>query len=54
MSLLSSVLRFAKTPQGRRALEQAGRYARSPQGRARIDQVRNLAARRQQGRKPPR
>jgi hypothetical protein len=54
MNLISRVIRLAKTPQGRRALEQAGRYARSPQGRARIEQVRNLAARRPPGRKPPR
>jgi hypothetical protein len=53
MSLISSVLRFAKTPQGRRALEQAGRYAKSPKGQARIDQVRKLASRRQGG-NPPR
>jgi hypothetical protein len=40
MTLLNRLLRFAKSPQGRRAMSQAGRYARSPQGRAHLDAVR--------------
>jgi hypothetical protein len=52
MPLFTQVIRFAKSPQGRRAIAQAGRYARSPEGRARLEQVRRqFAARRQ---RPPR
>jgi hypothetical protein len=52
MPLFTQVIRFAKSPRGRRAIAQAGRYARSPEGRARLDQVRRqIAARRQ---RPPR
>jgi hypothetical protein len=46
MPLINSVLRLARSPQGRRVLSQAGRYARSPEGRAKIDQLRKVAARR--------
>jgi hypothetical protein len=52
MNLISRVIRLAKTPQGRRALEQAGRYARSPQGRARLEQVRKLTSSRSRGNRP--
>jgi hypothetical protein len=55
MRLFGSIMRFARSPQGRRMLSQAGRYARSPEGRARIDQVRRqLAARRKGGAARPR
>ncbi len=40
MKLMTTILRFAKSPQGRRAMSHAGRYARSPQGRAHMDAVR--------------
>jgi hypothetical protein len=50
MPLFSQVIRFAKSPQGRRAIAGAVAYARSPAGRARIDQVRRqVAARRGRG-----
>jgi hypothetical protein len=40
MSLINRIMRFAKTPQGRRAISHAGRYARSPQARRHLDSVR--------------
>jgi hypothetical protein len=40
MSLISKLARFARSPQGRAAFDQARRYAQSPQGRAKIDQAR--------------
>jgi hypothetical protein len=49
MSLISSALRLARSPQGRRALAQASRYARSPETRAKIDQVRRQVAARRGG-----
>jgi hypothetical protein len=51
MSLISSIVRLASTPQGRRIVAQAGRYARSPEGRARIEQVRRQIVNRQAGRR---
>ena len=48
-ALIARVVRFARSPAGRRAASQAMRYARSPQGREKIAQTRQrLAA----GRKP--
>jgi hypothetical protein len=52
MPLFSQIVRFAKSPQGRRAIAQASRYARSPEGRARIEQVRRQVAARRKARKP--
>ena len=52
MPLFSQIVRFARSPQGRRAIAQAGRYARSPEGRARIEQVRRQVAARR-GPRPP-
>jgi hypothetical protein len=49
MPLINSVLRLARSPQGRRVLSQAGRYARSPEGRAKIDQIRRQVASRRGG-----
>jgi hypothetical protein len=54
MPLFAQLVRFARSPQGRRAIAQAGRYARSPEGRARIDQVRRQVAARRKARKPVR
>jgi len=54
MPLFAQIVRFAKSPQGRRAIAQASRYARSPEGRARIEQVRRGVAARRQARKPAR
>ena len=54
MSLISSAVRFARSPQGRRLIAQAGRYARSPEGRARLEQVRRQIAARRSTRTPPR
>jgi hypothetical protein len=44
MSLLNRIMRFARSPEGRRMVSEAGRYARNPQGRRRIDQVRRQLA----------
>ncbi len=53
MSLMSTIARFARSPQGRRAAAAAMAYTQSPKGRARIEQARRqLAAR--GGRRPPR
>ena len=47
MSLMNTLARFARSPQGRKLVGQAKRYARSPEGRAKVDQVRRqIAARR--------
>ncbi|MBE2319275.1 hypothetical protein DVA67_025080 [Solirubrobacter sp. CPCC 204708] len=47
MPLLNTLMKFARTPQGRRAMNRAMSYARSPQGRKQIAQVqRQLSARR--------
>ncbi|HET9736826.1 MAG TPA: hypothetical protein VFP78_01800 [Solirubrobacteraceae bacterium] len=54
MNLISRVMRFARSPQGRRMISQAGRYARSPEGRARLDQARRQIAARRKGPARPR
>jgi hypothetical protein len=54
MSLISSVMRFARSRQGRQMMSQAGRYARSPEGRARVDQVRRQIIARRKGPTRPR
>ena len=47
MKLMSMVAKFARSPQGRRAAQQAMSYARSPEAKRQIDDVRRqLAARR--------
>jgi hypothetical protein len=51
MKLMSMVAKFARSPQGRRAAQQAMTYARSPEAKRKVADVRRqLAARR----KPPR
>jgi hypothetical protein len=54
MPLFSQIVRFARSPQGRRAIAQASRYARSPEGRARIEQIRRQVAAQRRPRKPVR
>ena len=54
MSLIDRVARFARSPQGQRAVGQAKRYAQSPKGRAKLDQVRRQLASRGGGRGRPR
>jgi hypothetical protein len=54
MTLIGSIMRLARSPQGRRMLSQAGRYARSPEGRARMDQVRRQIVERRKGATRPR
>jgi hypothetical protein len=50
MSLINRIMRFARSPQGRRAMSQAGRYARSPQGRRKLDTIRRQLTSRGRGR----
>jgi hypothetical protein len=50
MSLISRIMSFAKSPQGRRMASDAGRYARSPQGRRHLDSVRRQLTSRRRGR----
>lgn len=49
MSLLSSAARFARSPQGRKALEQAKRLASDPKNKQKLEQLRQRLASR-----PPR
>jgi hypothetical protein len=44
-------MRFARSPQGRRVMSQAGRYARSPQGRRQLDSIRRQLTSRGRGRR---
>jgi hypothetical protein len=50
MSIFNRILRFARSPQGKRLMSDAGRYARSPQGRRQIDSVRRQLSSRRRGR----
>jgi hypothetical protein len=50
MGVFNRILRFARSPQGKRLMSDAGRYARSPQGRRQIDNVRRQLASRRSGR----
>jgi len=52
MKLIDRVVRFARSPQGRRAAAAAMAYAQSPKGRAKIEQARRRLANRSAGRKP--
>ena len=52
MSLISAISKFARSSQGRRAVNQAMRYAQSPQGKARIEQARKQIAARGRSRNP--
>jgi hypothetical protein len=45
MSLLTKVSRFARSPQGRRAAEQAKRFASDPKNRQKIERLRGRFAR---------
>ena len=47
MPLLNTLMKFARTPQGRKAVNRAMSYARSPQGRQKVAQVqRQISSRR--------
>jgi hypothetical protein len=45
-SLFTSIARFARSPQGRRMMDQAQRKARDPKTKRQIEQVRERLARR--------
>ena len=50
MSLMTTLSRLARSPQGRRMAQQAMSYARSPSGKRKIEQARaQIAARRKPG-----
>jgi hypothetical protein len=51
VSIFNRIMRFARSPQGRRAISQAGRYARSPQGRRQLDSVRRQLTGARRGRR---
>ena len=51
MSLLSSAARFARSPQGKKALDQAKRLASDPKNREKLDGLRRRFAER--GQTPP-
>jgi len=44
MSLMSKVTSFARSPQGRRAMDQAKRYAKDPATKRKIEQARRRFA----------
>jgi hypothetical protein len=44
MSLLSSAVRFARSPQGKRVLAQAKKVASDPKNKEKLDQLRERAA----------
>jgi hypothetical protein len=47
MKLMTTLARFARSPQGRRMAQQAMNYAKSPEGKRKIEDARRqLAARR--------
>jgi hypothetical protein len=50
MSVFSRIMLFARSPRGRRMMNDAGRYARSPQARRHFDQVRRQITSRRRGR----
>ena len=41
MSLFKKVTDFAKSPQGRKAMDKAKQYAQDPKNKQKIDQVKN-------------
>ncbi|MEU6129804.1 hypothetical protein ABZ805_11595 [Saccharopolyspora sp. NPDC047091] len=41
MSLFKKVTDFAKSPQGKKAIDQAKQYASDPKNKAKIEQVKN-------------
>ena len=50
MSLISSVARMARGPQGRKFMDRAQRYASSPEGQRRVREMRQrLSSRRSRG-----
>jgi hypothetical protein len=49
MSLVNSLARFARSPQGRRLAQKAMRYAQSPEGKRKIAETRERLAGRRTG-----
>ena len=53
MSLFRSVSRFASSPQGKKALDQAKRFAADPKNREKLDGLRKRVAERGQAPRKP-
>ncbi len=49
MSLFAKVASFARSPQGRRAMQKASAYAKSPEGRKQLQRVMETAKTRRAG-----
>ena len=49
MSLFAKVASFARSPQGRRAMQKASAYAKSPEGRKKLQSVMETAKARKSG-----
>ena len=49
MSLFAKVASFARSPQGRRAMQKASAYAKSPEGRKQLQRVMETAKSRRSG-----
>jgi hypothetical protein len=52
MSMVNNILRFARSPQGRRLADQAVKAAKDPKTRRQIEQVRERIATRGGGKGP--
>ena len=50
--LFNQVVRFAKSPQGKRAIDRAVRYAQSPEGKRKLAQARKQIDARRTRQKP--
>lgn len=50
MTLMNRLIRFARSPQGRRMTQKAMRYAQSPEGKRKIAQTRERVASKRRGR----
>jgi hypothetical protein len=50
--LIDQAVRFARSPQGKRAIDRAVRYAQSPEGKRRVAQIRKQVEARRTRPKP--
>ena len=49
MSIFTKIAAFARSPQGRRAIQKASAYAKSPEGRKQLQRVMETAKSRRSG-----
>jgi hypothetical protein len=54
MSLISKVAMFARSPQGKRVINQAVSYAKSPQGREQLARAAQRVQAARKAKRPPR